>query len=84
MNDSIINATDTVTDVATNIVSETQSSSKVLKGLGVTGALLLVGGLAYTFVVKPLCKKHKDKKQNESTDDNTVTITEYEAVEDNE
>lgn len=43
-----------------------KAPSKVLVGCGAAGAALLVGGLVYKFVVKPISQKIKNKNAEES------------------
>lgn len=54
MNNEVIN-------VAEEIV--TADSGKVLKTLGIVGGIVVVGAVAYKYVVKPIVKKVKDKKE---------------------
>ena len=48
-----------VTETTEEIV--TKSSGKILKTFGIIGGVLLAGGLAYKFIVKP----RRNKKRNE-------------------
>jgi phosphoglycerate-specific signal transduction histidine kinase len=44
----------------------------LLKKVGIGAAAIVVGGLTYKFVVKPIVKKFKAKKQQSDYPDNVV------------
>jgi len=65
-NNDIINVTDEVIDVATEAASA--GLSKGFKfGLGV-GLIILTGGAAYKYVIKPITKKIKAKREQRAED----------------
>ena len=63
-NNEIMN-TEMVVEAAEEIV--TNDSNKVLKTLGAVGAVAALGYVTYKFVIKPIVKKVKAKKEIEGT-----------------
>lgn len=55
-----------MTNEAIEVVEGGVKSGKTLKTLGMVGAALLVGGLAYKFVAKPIIDKKKAGSEIES------------------
>lgn len=55
-----------------------KAPNKILMGCGVAGITLLVGGLVYKFVAKPIVNKIKNKKEAEAE---TVEDGDYREVE---
>ena len=56
---------ETATDVVEDIATADYGLTKVMIGVGAT---VIVGGLIYKFVVKPIIRKHKAKKEAEVED----------------
>ncbi len=73
-----------VIEVTEEIVSKT-ASHKVLKMAAGVGLTVIVGGIAYKYIVKPAIAKHKAKKEasaevDEAVDYEDVDVAENETV----
>lgn len=67
-----------MTNEATEVEEEvmTNNSNKALVNFGIAGGLLLVGGLAYKYIIKPINQKRKNAKEVVKVEDTIVDAEE--------
>lgn len=72
-----------MTNEVMNVAEEAiiNNSGKTLKTLGIVGGVLLVGGLAYKFAIKPMVQKIKDSRND---DDDFVDAGEHDLYDESE
>lgn len=77
-NENMENTIETTEEI---VKSSSGNGVKVVAGIGIA---VLVGGLAYKFVVKPTIAKMKARKEEERMEEDVVLDADYEEVNDEE
>lgn len=77
-NENMENTIETTEEI---VKSSSGKGVKIVAGIGIA---VLVGGLAYKFVVKPTVAKMKARKEEERMEENVVFDADYEEVNDEE
>ena len=77
-NENMENTIETTEEI---VKSSSGKGVKIVAGIGIA---VLVGGLAYKFVVKPTVAKMKARKEEERMDEHVVFDADYEEVNDEE